>query len=80
MLRIVLSAASASIFFLLFLPFSVTGQGDPGIRSTLVDRGVFKWVPKQMESVPGWAALMYSGTDDFEAVVDQRSAWWRERP
>lgn len=45
-----------------------------------MDRGVFKWVPKQMESVPGWASLMYSGTDDFEAVVDQRSAWWRERP
>ena len=39
------------------------------------DRGVFKWVPKDMGEVPAWAALMYSGSDDFEAVVDQRSAW-----
>ena len=45
-----------------------------------VDRGVFKWVPKEMGEVPAWASLMYSGTDDFEAVVDQRMAWWSERP
>ena len=69
-----------SVFFLLFLSFSAAGQGDTGVRSRLVDRGLFKWVPKEMEAVPGWASLMYSGTDDFLAVVDQRSAWWRERP
>ena len=38
---------------------------------------MFKWLPKDMGDVPAWAELMYSGTDDFEAVVDQR-AWWSE--
>ena len=54
-----------------------TGFAQPAPQ--LVDRGVFKWVPKDMGDVPAWAELMYSGTDDFEAVVDQRATWWSGR-
>ena len=71
---------TAAFFVLMWTVLMGTGSGLAQAEPQAVDRGVFKWVPKEMGEVPAWASLMYSDTDDFEAVVDQRAAWWSERP
>ena len=51
-----------------------TGSGLAQAEPQAIDRGVFKWVPKEMGEVPAWAG---GGVRDFKLRWSGWSSWLR---